>query len=196
MARKKYGKTRTIPYRRKRQSKTNYKKRLDLLKSGQHRLVIRKSLNMITTQIIDYGADGDKIIVSATSKELSKMGWNMHKANIPSAYLTGLLIGHKAKKKSVKGVVIDFGLQIPNKGGKLYAVLKGAVDAGLDINYDEESLPSDDRIAGKHISDYASKLKDDNQKYDKQFSRYKKENVKPEDVEKMFDESKKKIMSA
>ena len=34
-----------IKYKRKRTGKTNYKKRLSILKSKKHRLVIRKSLN-------------------------------------------------------------------------------------------------------------------------------------------------------
>jgi large subunit ribosomal protein L18 len=196
MARTKYGKTRTIPYRRKRQSRTNYKKRLALLKSGQNRLVIRRSLNTITTQIIAYSPDGDKVVASATSKELNKMGWKAHKANIPSAYLTGLLLGTKAKKKNIKKVVFDLGLQIPIKGGRLFAALKGVVDAGMEINHDEEALPSEERIAGKHIAEYASKLKADQQKYAKQFSRYTKDNINPEDLCKIFDETKKKVLSA
>jgi large subunit ribosomal protein L18 len=196
MARTKYGKKRTVPYRRKRQSRTNYKKRLALLKSGQGRLVIRRSLNTITTQIITYNPDGDKVVVSATSRELAKMGWKGHKANIPSAYLTGLLLGVKAKKAKVSKAVIDLGLQIPRQGGRLFAALKGAVDAGMDISHAAEALPSDERVSGKHIVEYASKLKSDPERYAKQFSRYTKEGVNPADLGKMFEEAKKKILAS
>jgi large subunit ribosomal protein L18 len=196
MARSKYGKTRTIQYRRKRQAKTNYKKRLALLKSGKNRLVIRTSLKTITMQIVEYTPDGDKVVVSATSGELKKMGWKMHKANMPSAYLTGLLLGTKAKKQKVKDAVLDLGLQIPRKGGKLYAALKGFIDAGMEMKHDAEALPSDERVAGNHIAEYAAKLKSDQQKYNMQFSGYVKEKVNPEDIGKMFDETKKKVLSA
>ena len=196
MARTKYGKRRTVPYRRKREAKTNYKKRLALLKSGQSRLVIRKSSNMIITQLITYHPDGDKVVVAVTSSELKKQGWNCHKANIPSAYLTGLLLGVKAKKAKVDKAVLDLGLQIPIKGGRLFAALKGAVDAGLDVTHSPAALPSDERVSGKHISDYATSIKSDSQKYSKQFSGYVKENIKPEDMGKMFEESKKKILAS
>ncbi len=195
MARDKYGKTRTIPYRRKRQGRTNYKKRLALLKSGENRLVIRKAINTITIQIVKYTPEGDKILAAATSKELPKIGWKLHKANIPSAYLTGLLLGKKAKKNSVTAAVLDIGLHTPKRGGRIFAALKGVIDAGVGIHFDEEAFPSDDRIKGKHIKEYADKIKQDQQAYNKQFSGYIKQGVKPEDTEKLFNEAKEKIMS-
>ena len=196
MARTKYGKRRTVPHRRKRESKTNYKKRLALLKSGQNRLVIRKSLNTITAQIIKYDPNGDRVVASANSADLKKLGWKMHKANIPSAYLTGLLLGSKAKHNKINTAVLDLGLQIPMKGGKLFAALKGAIDAGLDVRHDDTALPSEERISGKHIAEYASKIKADPQRYNRQFSRYTKEGVNPEDAGKMFEEAKKKILTS
>jgi large subunit ribosomal protein L18 len=195
MARKTYGKTRTIPYRRKREGKTSYKRRLALLKSGTSRLIVRKSLNTIIAQVVEYKPDGDRVLLSATSRELPKMGWKMHKANTPSAYLTGLLLGMKAKKKKISKAVLDLGLQTPLMKGKLFATVKGAVDAGMDIKCGEEALPAEDRIAGAHIAEYASKLKQDKEKYNKQFSGYLKQGATPEDIGKSFDEMKKKILA-
>ena len=40
-----------LPYRRKREGRTNYKKRLALLKSGQPRLVIRRSNRYLQFQL-------------------------------------------------------------------------------------------------------------------------------------------------
>jgi len=196
MKQTKYGKRRTISHRRKREARTNYKKRLALLKSGQARLVIRKSLNMIIAQLIGYAPDGDKVLAAATSSELKKLGWKGHAANMPSAYLTGLLLGTKAKKKKITKAVLDLGLQIPIKGGRLYATLKGAVDAGLDIPHEKEALPSNERISGKHIAEYAGKLKKNTQAYEKQFSHYTKEKFSPEDMVKAFEETKKKVLSS
>ena len=46
-------KTYTVPFRRKREGKTNYKKRLGLLKSKSLRLVVRKSNKHILVQLVD-----------------------------------------------------------------------------------------------------------------------------------------------
>ena len=108
---------------------------------------------------------------------------------------TGGVTADKVEKKNIKKVVFDLGLQIPIKGGRLFAALKGVVDSGLEIRHNEEALPSDERVAGKHIAEYASKLKADQQKYAKQFSKYIKENINPEEIGSMFDEMKKKVLS-
>ena len=47
-------KTRAAAYRRKREGKTDYRKRLRLLLSGKPRLVIRRSLRDISAQVIEY----------------------------------------------------------------------------------------------------------------------------------------------
>ena len=192
----KYGKRRTVPFRRKRASKTNYKKRIALIKSEMGRLVIRKANNTVTAQIIDYEPKGDKVLVSARSNELRKLGWKMHTGSTPSAYLTGLLLGTKAKKKKIKDAVLDLGLQTPMSGGRLFAALKGAIDAGMNIPHDPEALPSNDRISGKHIAEYAAKLKNNPERYSKQFSRCLKEKMNPEEMPKAFEETKKKILAA
>ena len=152
MARKKQ--IRTVLQRRRREGKTNYKTRLKLLESGKPRLVVRKSLKNITAQIIAYKPAGDKIEVAVHSKELKNLGWTFSNNNLPAAYLVGLLVGKKALSKKVSNVILDLGLNTSTKGSKVYAVLKGVVDAGLNIPYSDSNLPSNDRIAGKHIELY------------------------------------------
>ena len=186
-------KTYTVAYRRKREGKTNYKKRLSLIKSGKPRLVIRKSLKSTTLQIISFDPKGDKIIAAVNSNELKKLGWDYNKANLPSAYLAGLLLAQNAKQKNISEAILDIGLQISIKGSRLYSALKGLIDNGLDIAVDEKILPVEDRITGKHIADYAEKLKCSSEKYNKQFSSYIKINLKPEDIAKKFEEIKNKI---
>jgi large subunit ribosomal protein L18 len=193
MATQKYGTRRTVPHRRKRDLKTNYKKRLGFLKSGKPRLVIRKTNKTIIAQIVQYKEDGDKIIVTATSRELVKFGWKAYTANTPSAYLTGLLVAKKALKVKVKEAIIDFGLQTPVSGGKLYATVKGAVDGGLEVPHGDKIFPSEDRIKGKHVEEYAKKIKQ-GPEYKKQFSKYTKNATAPEDLTKYFEQAKKKIM--
>ena len=146
--------TKFVPYRRKREGRTNYPKRLKLLISGVPRLVVRKSNKHITVQLVDYAENGDHVIVTAKSSELKKFGWEHACSNIPAAYLTGLLAGKKAADKKFKKAIVDLGLQTPSQGSRIYAAVKGAKDAGLEINCSDEALPADDRIMGKHIDAY------------------------------------------
>lgn len=143
-------------FKRKRLGKTNYRKRLRLLLANKPRLVIRKSLKNILAQIVEYDGKGDKVILSAHSSELKKYGGEGNKGNIPASYLVGLLIGNKAKKKNIKELVLDIGLQKSVKGSRIYSLLKGCVDAGLSIPHSKEILPTEDRIKGAHIKNFDS----------------------------------------
>ncbi|MDD5416372.1 MAG: 50S ribosomal protein L18 [Candidatus Aenigmarchaeota archaeon] len=140
-----------IAHKRRRQQKTDLKRRLGLIKSGKTRLVIRKSLSGMSVQFIDYVASGDKTIVTVVAKDLKKLGWNHSTGNIPSSYLIGLIAGKKAKQKNITEAVLDFGLQTSTKGSRIYAALKGVVDAGINVPHSEDILPSEDRLSGKHI---------------------------------------------
>ncbi len=143
-----------MPFKRRREGKTYYEKRLRLLKSGEPRLVVRRSLNYITAQVTEFNGKGDKILAATTSRELKKLGWNFACDNLPAAYLTGLLIGKKSLEKKLTTVVLESGLFTSVKGSRIYAVVKGAKDAGLNISVDEEILPSGERIKGEHISKF------------------------------------------
>ncbi|HII72680.1 TPA: 50S ribosomal protein L18 [Candidatus Woesearchaeota archaeon] len=195
MSNKNYGKKRTVPYRRKREGKTNYKSRLALLKSGKPVLVLRMLSNTIVCQIVEFNPDGDRIVAAASSRDLKKIGWAGHPSNTPSAYLTGLLLGQKAKKKKVSFAILDIGFHTSRKGSRVYAALKGALDAGLDVPHSDDALPSAERISGKHISAYADKLKQDQEAYKRQFSGYLKQGAKPEELSSKFEEVKKKILT-
>lgn len=142
---------RVMPYRRKRQGRTDYKKRLNLLKSGLPRLVVRTSNKNTHLQLIEYLPDGDKVIATARASELPAHGWKGNAGNMPSAYLAGVLL---AKKAAVKGdVIADIGLQKHHKGGRLYAAIKGAIDGGLSVRASQDVLPTEERVKGVHISE-------------------------------------------
>lgn len=189
MARKRY----TVEYRRKREQKTDYKYRMKLLSSQKPRLVVRKSLNNIYANIISYDEKGDKILVSASTKELRKLGWKYHGGNVPSACLVGLLIAKKAMSKKIREAILDMGPHTSIKECAVYAVLKGAITAGLKIPHNDKILPSDSRARGEAIAGYAKELAKDAEKYKKQFSGYLKRNIRPEDIAKNFEETRKKI---
>lgn len=140
-----------IQFRRKRQGKTDYKKRLRLLSSGKPRLVVRRTNKNVTAQIVEFKPEGDRVIVSAHANELKKYGWKCARRNLPAAYLTGLLCGLKAKKANVKEAILDIGMVPAIKGSLVYAVLKGAIDSGLEVPHSKEVIPSEDRLSGKHV---------------------------------------------
>ncbi|MBI2109797.1 50S ribosomal protein L18 [Candidatus Woesearchaeota archaeon] len=140
-----------IPFRRKREGKTDYKRRLQLLKSGKPRFVVRRSLKNMIAQFAQYSENGDLILAAAHTNELKKYGWEKAKRNTTAAYLVGLLAGIKAKKKNLKEAVLDLGLYRSVRGGIFYAILKGVLDAGIEIPYSKEALPSEERIKGLHL---------------------------------------------
>ena len=183
----------TISFRRKRQGRTNYRKRIKILLSNKFRFVIRKSLRTFQASIIEYNPKGDKILFTISSNALNKLGWGYGSGNLPSAYLVGLLAGKEAIKKGIHEVVLDIGFNKSTKGSSLYAALAGAIDAGLKIPFNPEVLPSKDRLAGVHIAKYAHSLKNDTSKYNKQFSNYIKKGANPENIAKHFDDVKNKI---
>ncbi len=180
----------TVKVRRRRTGKTNYNKRISYIKSYKPRLVVRRSNNNIQCQIIEAKEKGDKVLYSSSSHQLKKIGWNAHTGNIPSAYLTGLLLGKKSKAK-IKEAIIDFGLQPSIKGSRLYALIKGAIDGGLNINCSDKLFPRDDIIKGRNISEYLKSFTED--KKTNQFLNYKKANLDPEKFVKHFEDIKKKI---
>lgn len=165
-------------YRRKRQGRTDYRKRLKMLVSGTPRLIVRRTNKNMIVQVVEYADIGDKVVATANSSELKKSGWKYATGNIPAAYLTGMLAAQKAKKKGITNAIVDLGLQHPKSKSRLYAAVKGAVDNGLKIPVSEDVFPTADRLSGKHIAAYAS---DGNFK------------VSPVDIDKAFDELKKKL---
>ncbi|HLE97548.1 MAG TPA: 50S ribosomal protein L18 [Candidatus Thermoplasmatota archaeon] len=142
-----------VQFRRRREGRTDYRTRLALLKGGEPRAVVRTSLRNVVVQLVGFDASGDKVLASAEARELPKLGWTGFTRNTPSAYLTGLLAGTRAKAAGVESAVLDLGRQMPQKGGRLFAALQGLVDAGLEIPHGEEVAPAEDRIRGAHIGD-------------------------------------------
>ena len=139
--------------RRQRLGRTDYRRRLSLLRSRKTRIVVRKSIKNTRVQFVEYYQTGDKILVYAVSDELVKhYHWKYSAATTPAAYLTGLLAGTKAKEQGITEGVLDIGRYNPTKGSKLFAVVKGVVDAGIDCPCDEEMFPREDRLMGKHLN--------------------------------------------
>ncbi|OPX73197.1 MAG: 50S ribosomal protein L18P [Methanoregulaceae archaeon PtaB.Bin108] len=144
-----------IPFRRRKEGKTNYHARTKLVMSEKPRMVVRRSNRHITIQMVTAEMDGDRTLVTAHSSELSRYGFTGSTSSTPAAYLTGVLFAVKSLNAEHDSAILDIGLHRATPGGRVFAALKGAVVAGLDIPHGEEILPDDDRVKGAHIAAYA-----------------------------------------
>jgi large subunit ribosomal protein L18 len=186
-----------MPFRRRRERKTDYKARKAFLLSGKPRLVARCSINNVTAQIIVAKPNGDEVVVSAQSKEVArKYGWKAPRGSVPAAYLTGFLCGLKARAHGIEGAILDIGLYTPSKGARIFAVLKGVLDAEVNVPHSEEKLPDEKRLAGEHIAKYAESLAADPEEYQSRFSKYLKEKAPPETLPKHVAQVKTNMMNA
>lgn len=167
--------------RRRREQKTDYRKRLKLLLSGKPRLVIRRTSRHIIVQVVEYDPKGDNVIVCAHSNELKNYGWKGSTSNTSAAYLTGLICGMKAKKKGTKEAVLDIGLILGSS--KIFAALKGVLDSGLNVPHRDEILPDEKRIKGEHVAGHAGLIKDKKKRFSKYFER----GLDPTELPKHFD---------
>ncbi|MFC1752304.1 50S ribosomal protein L18 [Thermoproteota archaeon] len=181
--------------RRRREGKTDYRKRKNILLSKSVFLLPRITSKNICVQISKATFIGDEVIASSHTRELYKLGWKGSGTSLPAAYLTGLIAGLKANKLDIKHAIVYTGLRQYKTGSRISATLKGVTDSGLDIHADNKTFPSKERIKGEHISKYAeSLLNADKEMYLRRFSKMIKTGLKPEDYPKHFEEIKKKII--
>jgi len=117
-------------------------------------MVVRKTNRHIIIQLVTADLEGDRTLVSANSSELETYGYKGSTSNTPAAYLTGMLFAVKAKKADYSRAILDIGLNRATPGARVFAALKGAVEAGLDVPHGEKILPSDERAKGNHIAAY------------------------------------------
>ena len=143
-----------VPFRRRREGKTDYRKRLKLLMSHKPRVVVRRSNKYIRIQLIVADRVGDRTFVDMTSKELSGYGYEGGGKNLTAAYLTGLLFGKKAIEAGFKEAILDIGLHTPVHGSRVFAALKGVIDSGMEVPHDPVIFPPEERIRGEHIASY------------------------------------------
>lgn len=141
--------------RRYKEGKTDYGKRLKLLKGNSPRIVFRKTNKYIISEYITSKHAQDKVEISITSKKLMNYGWPEEfkgsLKSIPAAYLTGLLIGKRISKLKNKNHIIDIGMIRNIHKSKIYAFANGILDSGIKININKKVFPSEDRIKGKHL---------------------------------------------
>jgi len=192
----------------------------------KYRLIVRFTNKDIVAQIAYSRIEGDYVIASAYAHELPRYGIKTGLTNYAAAYATGLLLARRHLKKmqldkeyvgvekvdgedynvedsGEKGpfkAVLDVGLARTSTGAKVFAVMKGVTDGGIDVphsesrfaGYDGEAKEYSaethrDRILGKHVADYMTLLKEeDDDSFKKQFSKFIAAGVTAESLEKIY----------
>ena len=157
--------------RRRKEYKTDYKKRFALLKSGLPRINFRKTNRYLIVQYVKSKEAQDAIVLGIDSKELLKYGWPEKESikSIPASYLTGYLFGKKILLEKLEGSpesslgegspessfeekpIIDFGMARVLHKTRVYAFILGLIDSGIKIECKKESFPEESRIKGNHL---------------------------------------------
>eukprot|EP01119_Soliformovum_irregulare_P019228 TRINITY_DN603_c0_g1_i1.p1 TRINITY_DN603_c0_g1~~TRINITY_DN603_c0_g1_i1.p1 ORF type:complete len:224 (+),score=78.27 TRINITY_DN603_c0_g1_i1:363-1034(+) len=159
-------------------------------------------------------------MAAAYGHELTGYGMPVSQSSYAAGYAVGLLIARRlltklkladkyAGNSNVNGeqylveavedgpapfyVVLDTGLARTTTGAKVFSVMKGVADGGVEIPHGVSRFPGYNReekklnaevlkkyIFGGHVSDYMTRIqKEDPQKYEKHFSQFIKAGVTP-----------------
>ena len=149
-----HGKNRRLRFKRRRDGETDYRRRMKLLRGETPRAVVRISNTQTICQLVEFNPDGDIVIASVNGKTLvDKYSWpeDASRKSIPASYLTGFALAKNAISSGHESAILDIGLSASSKGSRVFAALKGMIDAGLEIPHGEDVLPDEDRINGMHI---------------------------------------------
>jgi large subunit ribosomal protein L18 len=183
--------------RRRREGVTDYRARKRAITSQRPLLVIRVSNKNVSSQFVKPTVKGDVVLSASHSKELAKLGWHGSAKSTPACYLLGLLAGKKALAAGVNEAVAYNGLVPFIRGSRVAALLKGVVDAGVQVPVGEEAFPDADRLSGKSIADFATRLSgEDKDAYSRSFSALLKGGFRPESYPAEFEKVKAAISGA
>ncbi len=183
----------TSTLRRIRERKTNYRKREKLLIGKKDFVTVNVSDQNVSAQLIRPDLLGDKVMASVHSNELLSFGWKGSRKNIPSCYLVGLLLGKKCLQKKITRAILYIGKR--HFTTKIAACLKGLSEAGLEMPFSEDIIPSEERIQGNHIAEYAKKIKANDDLYKSRFSSNLGLGLDPEKYPSHFSEVKDRIVN-
>ncbi len=142
-----------IDKRRRREWKTDYSKRMKILKGETPRIIFRRTNRYLISQYAESEEAQDKVVLGFNSKMLLDYGWPKNSLgslkSITAAYLLGVLMGKGIKGK--KTPIIDFGMTRNIHKSRAYAFLKGLIDSGVKIKHNEGIFPEENRIKGEHL---------------------------------------------
>jgi len=193
----------------------------------KYRLIVRFTNRDIVCQVAYARIEGDVVICAAYAHELPRYGVKLGLTNYAAAYCTGLLLARRLLTKfkldklyagleepngddyavedlddqpNAFRAYLDIGLSRSSTGARVFGVLKGAVDGGMNIPHSNKRFPGYDsesksfnadvhrqHIFGQHVADYMrSLLEEDEDAYKKQFSKYIKLGIGADDLEDLY----------
>lgn len=202
--------------------------------SPKYRLVVRFTNKDIIAQIVSSQITGDIILAAAYAHELPRYGIKHGLTNWSAAYAVGLLIGRRVLQKlgldeTYEGddehsgefnltepvedgprpfkCFLDVGLQRTTTGAKIFAVMKGASDAGVFIPHSPKRFPGFDieteeldadvlrkYIVGGHVAEYMEVLADDDEeRYKTLFKSYLDDDIEADGIEDIYSDAHTKI---
>jgi len=182
-------------------------------KTPKYRLVVRFTNKDIIAQIVAADLTHDVVLAAAYAHELPRYGIKLGLTNWAAAYATGLLLARRVNAKfdlnyegntEVNGedynvepeeeggrpfkALLDVGLLRTTTGSKIFAVLKGATDGGIDVPHNDRRFPGSKveggektsspetvrkYIFGGHVADYMRHLEEEDEElYQRQFKRF------------------------
>jgi large subunit ribosomal protein L18 len=143
-----------VDKRRRRENRTDYAKRIKLLKSGSPRIIFRRTNRYLIAQYARSSGAKDSIEFGISSKALLKHGWPESAAgslkSVTASYLLGMIMGKKISERK-ESPIIDLGMARPVHKSRIYAFMKGLLDSGARINSKEGVFPDEGRIRGEHL---------------------------------------------
>jgi len=141
--------------RRRKENKTDYLKRLKLLKGEKPRIVFRKTNRFIISEYILSKEAQDQAIFGFDSRKLNEYGWPKNAQgslkSTTASYLAGYLTGKTIIKQKLETPILDAGMNRVLHKNKIYAFIKGMIDSGIKINCEKEFFPEESRIKGQHL---------------------------------------------
>jgi len=193
----------------------------------KYRLIVRFTNRDIICQVAYARIEGDIVVCAAYAHELPRYGVKLGLTNYAAAYCTGLLLARRLLNKfkldeiypgleeatgedfAVEDIddkpnafrsYLDIGLCRSSTGARVFGVMKGAVDGGLNIPHSDKRFPGYDpeskefnadihrqHIYGLHVADYMRNLlEEDEEAYKRQFSKYVKLGITADDVEGIY----------
>jgi len=198
-------------------------------KTPKYRLVVRFTNRDIIAQIVSADLDHDNVLASAYSHELQNYGVKAGLRNYAAAYATGLLLARRVNIKYNLAEVyegnteedadlgeeyhveqegdrapfkalLDVGLARTTTGARLFGVLKGACDGGLNVPHNSRRFPGTVKEDGEynpnpethrnyifagHVADYMRTLSEEGSE-SCMFSAYRDAGIDADGLEEMY----------
>ncbi len=203
-AKRSYTKRFQTRLRRRREGKTDYQHRYNMVRqdANKHgmtklRFVVRITNSRVLCSLVQAHVNGDRTVAHADSTELAQHGVAFGLTNYTAAYATGLLLAQRyLRTADAPRCFLDIGLSRSTKGSRVFSAMKGAVDGGLEIPHNMKKFPGysaekdefdsgvfRDRILGKALSAYMKEMMENSpDEYKRTFSGYVKKGINPGDL--------------